>query len=117
MIFGFGKRSDDADEEEDDDQEVDYVLFQGALNGREANLGADKADAMVVPARLDGLERTPFTRLTSAQSRRSLFPKVVVTFLPPRKLNVDPGLFGRKRRQADGKVNHDRRRQFGATEH
>ena len=63
---------------------------------------ADKADAVIVPVRLEGLERTPFTRLNSTQVRRSLFPKVRVTFLSPRNLHIDETLFGRKRRLAAG---------------
>lgn len=63
---------------------------------------ADKADAVIIPVRLEGLERTPFTRLNGTQVRRALFPKVRVTFLAPRKLHIDETLFGRKRRLAAG---------------
>ncbi len=41
-----------------------------------AGLIADKADAMVVPVRIDGLEATPFSRLSREQVRRRWFPKV-----------------------------------------
>jgi len=68
---------------------------------------ADKADAMIVPVRLEGLERTPFTRLPRSFVRRTLFPKVRVTFLPPRKLAMPVGLMGRKRRQAAGAALYD----------
>jgi acyl-[acyl-carrier-protein]-phospholipid O-acyltransferase/long-chain-fatty-acid--[acyl-carrier-protein] ligase len=68
---------------------------------------ADKADAMIVPVRLEGLERTPFTRLPRSFVRRTLFPKVRVTFLPPRKLVMPEGLMGRKRRQAAGAALYD----------
>lgn len=67
-----------------------------------AGLIADKSDAMVIPVRIEGLERTPFTRLQSHQIRRALFPKVVVTVLEPVKLAVDPTLKGKMRRQAAG---------------
>src|SRR5204862_120415 len=67
-----------------------------------AGLIADKTDAMVVPVRLDGLEATPFSRLSRTQVRRRWFPKVVVTVLEPVKLAVDPALKGRHRRQAAG---------------
>lgn len=54
MIFGIGKNRDD-DEEEDDEEgeDVEYVLFQGALNGKEANLGANTrlAQAGLIPAK------------------------------------------------------------------
>ena len=63
---------------------------------------ADKADAMVVPVRLEGLEQTPFSRLSKGQVRRRWFPKVTVTVLEPVKLAVDPELKGRARRQAAG---------------
>ncbi len=52
--------------------------------------------------RIEGLEQTPFSRLSKEQVRRSWFPKVKVTMLEPVKLAVDPALKGRKRRQAAG---------------
>lgn len=63
---------------------------------------ADKADADIVPVRIEGLERSFFSRLTHGMTRRSLFPRTRVTFLAPRKLAIDPELKGRKRRQAAG---------------
>ena len=59
-----------------------------------AGLIADKSDAMVVPVRIDGLEATPFSRLSRAQVRRRWFPKVTVTVLEPVKLAVDRGAEG-----------------------
>ncbi|HEY6255864.1 MAG TPA: acyl-[ACP]--phospholipid O-acyltransferase [Xanthobacteraceae bacterium] len=67
-----------------------------------AALIADKADAEVVPVRIEGLEQTPFSRLSKSQVRRRWFPKVRVTVLEPVKLAVDPALKGRARRQAAG---------------
>ena len=67
-----------------------------------AALIADKADAEVVPVRIEGLEQTPFSRLSKSQVRRRWFPKVTVTVLEPVKLAVDPALKGRARRQAAG---------------
>ena len=64
-----------------------------------AGLIADKTDAFVVPVRLEGLEYTPFTRLSRAQVRRRWFPKVTVTVLEPVKLTVDPALKGKYRRR------------------
>src|SRR5690606_20164346 len=50
---------------------------------------ADKADAWVVPVRIDGLERSsPWSYLRASQIRRAWFPRVQVTVLPPRKLPV-----------------------------
>src|SRR5438445_9079439 len=67
-----------------------------------AALIADKADAEIVPVRIEGLEQTPFSRLSKSQVRRKWFPKVKVTVLEPVKLTVDPALKGRARRQAAG---------------
>src|SRR5262249_27315987 len=63
---------------------------------------ADKADAEIVPVRIEGLDQTPFSRLSKGQVRRKWFPKVTVTVLEPVKLKVDPALKGRWRRQAAG---------------
>ncbi len=71
-----------------------------------AGLIADKSDATIVPVRIDGLEQTPFTRLSRDQVPRHLFPKVKVTVLEPTKLSLDPALRGRKRRQAAGATLH-----------
>jgi type II secretory ATPase GspE/PulE/Tfp pilus assembly ATPase PilB-like protein len=56
VIFGFGKKNGDsrkADEEDEEQEELDYVLFQGATNGREANLGTNArlAQAGLIPAK------------------------------------------------------------------
>jgi acyl-[acyl-carrier-protein]-phospholipid O-acyltransferase/long-chain-fatty-acid--[acyl-carrier-protein] ligase len=63
---------------------------------------ADKSEAMLVPVRIKGLEKTPFSRLDRKQVRRSLFPKVVVNILEPLRLTVDPALKGKRRRLAAG---------------
>ncbi len=63
---------------------------------------ADKSEAMVVPVHIDGPEATIFSRLKRAQVRRRLFPKITVTILEPVRLNIDPQLKGRRRRQAAG---------------
>ncbi|MDO9384825.1 MAG: acyl-[ACP]--phospholipid O-acyltransferase [Hyphomicrobiaceae bacterium] len=63
---------------------------------------ADKADAVVVPVRIDGLERSYFGYLSSSQTKRSFFPKTTVTILPAVKLDIDPALKGKARRQAAG---------------
>ena len=68
---------------------------------------ADKSDAMVVPVRIDGPERTIFSRLKHTQVRRRLFPKIKVTILEPVKMKVDPELKGRKRRAAAGAALYD----------
>ena len=63
---------------------------------------ADKSNAEIVPVRIEGLEQTPFSRLSKEQVRRKWFPKVKVTILEPVRLSVDPELKGRKRRLAAG---------------
>ena len=63
---------------------------------------ADKADAWIIPVRIDGFERTGWSYLRPAQLRKVLFPKVTVTVLPRRKLAVDAALKGKWRRQAAG---------------
>jgi acyl-[acyl-carrier-protein]-phospholipid O-acyltransferase / long-chain-fatty-acid--[acyl-carrier-protein] ligase len=68
---------------------------------------ADKSGAMVVPVRIDGAEKTIFSRLKATQVRRRLFPKIKVTILPPVKMNVDPELKGRRRRLAAGAALYD----------
>jgi acyl-[acyl-carrier-protein]-phospholipid O-acyltransferase/long-chain-fatty-acid--[acyl-carrier-protein] ligase len=68
---------------------------------------ADKADAMLVPVRLEGLEQTHFSYLKAGQTRRRLFPKVRVTFLPPRRLAFDTTLVGKARRRAAGTALYD----------
>src|SRR5262249_59666525 len=41
-----------------------------------AAMVADKSNAEIVPVRIEGLEQTPFSRLSKAQVRRRWFPKV-----------------------------------------
>jgi acyl-[acyl-carrier-protein]-phospholipid O-acyltransferase / long-chain-fatty-acid--[acyl-carrier-protein] ligase len=63
---------------------------------------ADKSNAEIVPVRIEGLEQTPFSRLSKMQVRRRWFPSVKVTILEPVRLTVDPDFKGRKRRQVAG---------------
>jgi len=63
---------------------------------------ADRTGSMVVPIKIDGLERTPFSRLSGIQTRRKLFPKVRVTITKPVRLELDANLKSRARRQAAG---------------
>jgi type II secretory ATPase GspE/PulE/Tfp pilus assembly ATPase PilB-like protein len=42
VIFGFGKKSSKAEEPDEDEEEIEYVLFQGATNGKDANLEDNK---------------------------------------------------------------------------
>jgi|WP_250808098.1 acyl-[acyl-carrier-protein]-phospholipid O-acyltransferase/long-chain-fatty-acid--[acyl-carrier-protein] ligase len=67
-----------------------------------AAMVADKTGVPIVPVRIDGLERTPFSRMKSHQIAKSWFPKVKVTFLPPKPLSVASELKGRRRRHEAG---------------
>ena len=69
-------------------------------------LVADRTGADIVPVRLDGVQYTPFTRLGDRTAKR-LFPRVRMTVLPPRKIEVDPALRGRERRKAVGRWLYD----------
>ncbi|WP_423415296.1 acyl-[ACP]--phospholipid O-acyltransferase [Hyphomicrobium sp. B1] len=68
---------------------------------------ADKADAPIIPVRIDGLERSHFGYLSKAQTRKAWFPKTTVTILPPVWLKIDPALRGKARRQAAGAALQD----------
>ncbi len=62
---------------------------------------ADKADAMLVPIRIDGAQFTPFSRL-KGKLRQRWFPKITVTILEPRKFDIPEDVVGRARRQMAG---------------
>ena len=63
---------------------------------------ADKADAWVVPVRIEGPERSGFSYMRPTQILKTWFPKTTVTILKPRKLSLAPELKGKVRRQAAG---------------
>ena len=67
---------------------------------------ADKADAMVLPVRIEGAQYTPFSRL-KGKVRTRWFPKITVRFMPPVKLNVPEEIKGRKRRHYAGNMLYD----------
>ena len=58
---------------------------------------AEKADAMVVPIRISGLEYTPYSYLKGLVRIRR-FPPVTITILPARKLNLPDHVKPRERR-------------------
>lgn len=68
---------------------------------------ADRAAATIVPARIGGAERSLLSRLRKGQVRRRLLPKLRVTLLEPRRLELPPELRGRARRQRAATVLHD----------
>ncbi|NTF17052.1 acyl-[ACP]--phospholipid O-acyltransferase [Agrobacterium rubi] len=69
-------------------------IFSGAA------MVADKTGAMIVPVKIEGLEKTHFSRLNDMQIRRRLFPKVKVKIMPPLRLDLGDELKGRRRRDA-----------------
>lgn len=68
------------------------------------SLMIEKTGALVTPVRIEGAERSLFSRLPVEQSGRRLFPKIKVTVLPPRRLVVPRAPNGRARRRAAGAV-------------
>jgi acyl-[acyl-carrier-protein]-phospholipid O-acyltransferase/long-chain-fatty-acid--[acyl-carrier-protein] ligase len=70
------------------------------------SLVADKADAKLLPVRIEGAEHTIWS-VTGGMFRRHWFPKITITILPPTTLSIDPELVGLKRRQALGTALHD----------
>jgi len=62
---------------------------------------ADRADAMLVPVRIDGAQYSPFSRL-KGKVRLRWFPKITVTLLPPRRFEIPEDFIGRARRQFAG---------------
>ncbi len=59
---------------------------------------ADKANAPIVPIRLDGVQHSRFTYL-KGKLRQRWFPQITVTVLEPREFHGDEGLSGRMRRK------------------
>ena len=59
---------------------------------------ADRADAPVIPIRIDGAQYTPFSHL-KGKLRRRWFPKIIITVLPARRFQVPEEVKGRARRQ------------------
>ena len=62
---------------------------------------ADKADAMIVPVRIDGAQYTPFSRL-KGKIRLRWFPKITMTTLPGRRFEIPEEITGRERRHLAG---------------
>ncbi|MGH6738460.1 MAG: acyl-[ACP]--phospholipid O-acyltransferase [Bradyrhizobium sp.] len=68
---------------------------------------ADKANAVVVPVRIEGAQRSYLSYLKNGETKRSWFPKVTISILPPVKLPVDRSLKGKARRNAAGAALQD----------
>ncbi len=67
---------------------------------------ADKADAVIVPVRLDGAQFSRFSYLRG-KVRLRWFPRISITILPPRRLAVPETVMGRARRRAIGRKLYD----------
>lgn len=67
---------------------------------------ADKADAPIVPVRIDGAQYTPFSRLRG-KVRQRMFPKVSLTVLPPVRFDLPEGMTARQRRAEAGRRLYD----------
>jgi acyl-[acyl-carrier-protein]-phospholipid O-acyltransferase/long-chain-fatty-acid--[acyl-carrier-protein] ligase len=67
---------------------------------------ADKAEAPVIPVRIDGAHQTFWSRLRGVYRRR-MFPKITITILPPARLAVSPALVGQVRREALSRALYD----------
>lgn len=68
---------------------------------------ADKADAPIIPVRIDGAQYTPFSRL-KGKVRLRRFPKIDLTILPPRRFAIEgEGLTARARRLIAGRRLYD----------
>ncbi len=67
---------------------------------------AEKADAMIVPVRIDGAQYTLFSRL-KGKLRRRWFPKISISILPPQRFDIPEEVQGRQRRQAAGNKLYD----------
>jgi acyl-[acyl-carrier-protein]-phospholipid O-acyltransferase / long-chain-fatty-acid--[acyl-carrier-protein] ligase len=68
---------------------------------------ADKADAVVVPIRIEGAQRSYLSYLKNGEIKRGWFPKVTISILPPVKLSIDPNLKGKLRRNTAGAALQD----------
>ncbi|MBF0269455.1 MAG: acyl-[ACP]--phospholipid O-acyltransferase [Alphaproteobacteria bacterium] len=67
---------------------------------------ADKAQAPIVPVRIDGAQFTPFSRLKGKIKLR-WFPHITITILPPCRFDLPEEIKGRARRQKVGVALYD----------
>ncbi len=64
---------------------------------------ADRAQAVLLPIRIDGAQYTPFSRLRG-RVRLRWFPKVTLNVLAPRNLALSEAARGRERRELAGRI-------------
>lgn len=67
---------------------------------------ADKSGAMVLPVRIEGAQYSPTSKL-KGKVRIRMFPKITLTFLPPRTFDLPENILGRRRRQLAGAQLYD----------
>jgi len=67
---------------------------------------ADKADAPLVPVRIDGAQYTPFSRLRG-KLRLRWFAKITITIMPPQKFDIPDDIVGGARRAMIGAKLYD----------
>ncbi|MEY2926058.1 MAG: long-chain-fatty-acid--[acyl-carrier-protein] ligase, partial [Pseudomonadota bacterium] len=67
---------------------------------------ADKADAPIIPVRIDGAQFTRFSRL-GGKIRRRWFPEITLTILPPRHVVIEGDHSARQRRAIAGRQLYD----------
>ncbi len=67
---------------------------------------ADKADAVILPVRIDGTQFTHFSKLKNILKRK-IFPKITITVLPPVKFSPQEIMDNRERRKYIGQALYD----------
>lgn len=67
---------------------------------------ADKADAPIVPVRLDGPQYTPLSYL-KGKVRQRWFPKITLTVLPQRRFSIEGEMSSKQRRAVAGRRLYD----------
>ncbi|MBW8754939.1 MAG: acyl-[ACP]--phospholipid O-acyltransferase [Sphingomonadales bacterium] len=67
---------------------------------------ADKADAPIIPLRLDGPQYTPASYM-KGKVRQRWFPKITLTVLPPRRFTIEGEMSARERRAVAGRRLYD----------
>jgi len=67
---------------------------------------ADKADAPIVPVRLDGPQYSPFSRM-KGKVRQRWFPKITIDVLPQRRFTIEGEMSARERRAIAGRRLYD----------
>ncbi len=67
---------------------------------------ADKADAPIVPVRIDGAQYTPLSRL-KGKVRQRWFPKITLTILPQQRFAIEGEMTARARRAIAGRRLHE----------